>query len=120
VKAEKNLQEAEDAANAARAQRLAIESEISACHAAKGRLLDRLNSCKRDFAAERESHLQTVAELYGRSEDSPATASRLRLALNNLSDLPVLEKVVPKLRKQLEADLSKVEARLTELTTGKK
>lgn len=77
-------------------------------------LVDRISLCTRDWPAEKLQHEATVTEFFGRRDLSPFENSRLQAAVLALACDPGLNRVVPKLKRQLETELAELDQAITE------
>ena len=99
------------------AKRIAFDRQrnLESLRAARAALADRIALCDRDWTAEVESHEATVTELFGRRYLAPSDRSRLDNAIFAAGHAPVLRKIVPGLRKRLEAELATLDDAIAEI-----
>jgi hypothetical protein len=114
--AEAAAAEAQDRLAEAKAEAIAKHQNLIHLKKLRVELTDRLNLCQRDFEVETETHESTILELYGKRDLSPYDASRFNVAVLSLAHQPSLKRLVPRLRKKLEAELAELDKALAEAT----
>ena len=111
------LREAQERADTARQERLAVHREIHDLQRQKTLLVPRLAACEIDIAAERKAHLAVIHRLFG--DPSVPSVNRDRTLLENafasIGQLDALKEVLPGLKKELQIDLARIDKRLAEL-----